>query len=137
MINPLSSTPEWKAGVKLYKENLLKYQSGPKWYFGMIEKGIDWDDQLMTMEDLQKRIKNVSPIGPAVPVSEVVDVTPSWEFCTENFGQYIDYDKYTKWVSEQTDTFYYSRGKEEFFRWEAFEIASKLGYRKVILENLS
>lgn len=31
----------------------------------------------------------------------------SWEFCTENFGQYMDYDKYTKWVSEQTDAFYY------------------------------
>ena len=66
-INPLASTKKWKKGVKVYKENLQKYQPGPI----------------------------------------------------------------------QPDVFNYARGRESFYRWEGFEIASKLGYRKVILEDLS
>ena len=139
MTNPLASTKEWKDGVKLYKKNLLKYQPGPSWYFGLIESGINWDDTLMTMEDLQKRILSVSPIGPKVSIDEVKDVTPSYEFLCKNFpdGKSYSYDKFIDWVMSQKDVFFYSRGKENFYGWEAFSIASKMGYRKVIMENLS
>lgn len=147
LVNPLASTPEWKEGVKKYKENLLKYQPGPNWSFEFVESGISFNfengrfDRLMTMEDLQEMVKSVSPIGPKVNIDEVQDVTPSYEWLVENFSDghpySYSYDKFTKWIKEQKDTFYYSREKEEFSRWEAFEIASELGYRKVIMENLS
>ena len=44
---------------------------------------------------------------------------------------------FKKWIDEQKDAFYYGRGKEDFSRFEAFAIAAKLGYKKVIMENYS
>jgi len=100
-------------------------------------------DKLMTIEELKELVKRVSPVGPEVPVDEVVDITPSWDWLCENCKSddkschFYDYNKYMDWVDSQTDAFYYSRGKEDFFKWEGYEIAAKLGYRKVIFENLS
>lgn len=145
--NPLTQTPEWKALVSKYIRMMKKYQSGPAWCFDHIETGIDWNDEtgrfdkLMSIETLRGMVKRVSPIGPEVPIDDIVDITPTWEWLCENCksdkNRHYDYDKYMKWVDEQTDAFYYARGKEDFYKWKAFEIASKLGYKKVIMENMS
>lgn len=138
VINPVVKTKEYKQALKAYKHGLKTYQPGPKWYFGSVEKGISFDGEFITIEKMQEMARNVNPIGPEVSVDEVVDITPSYEeflkICGSDFG---GYDNYTNWVKEQTDAFYYGRGKEDFFVWEAFQIAAKLGYKKVIMENYS
>ena len=49
----------------------------------------------------------------------------------------FDYDEYQDWIAKQKDVFSYSRGREDFSVMEAFSIAASLGYRKVIMEDLS
>jgi hypothetical protein len=118
-----------------------------------MEEGRKWNeatsthDGVMTMEDLENLIKGVSPIGPKVPIEEVENVTFSWNQLCEKFpshdndenqwSNHFDYQKYSEWLSEQSDIFYYARGREDFYQNEAYEIASNLGYRKLILEDLS
>lgn len=140
MKNLLVNTPEYQHYLNIYKTNLTKYQPGPRWYFGGIEKGIGFNQHQITLEEMCKMSERVSPIGPKLHIDEVYDITPSWNWLCEQFpnsGMFFDYDKYTKWIEEQTDAFYYSRGKEDFSVHEAYTIAAKLGYRKVIMENLS
>lgn len=133
----LKDNSEYKELVNLYKTNLLKYQSGPNWCFDMVEGGVDWDGVHYTMERIQEMVDGVSPIGPRVPQNEIIDVTPSYEEYLVIIGPDYDYNKYVTWCNEQKDVFHYSRGKESFFVWEGFDIASNLGYKKVSLENLS
>jgi hypothetical protein len=140
MQNPIVQTPEYQHYLKIYKENLPKYQPGPRWYFGGVEKGIGFNQIFITLEDMKRMANSVSPIGPEIHIDEVHNITPTWEWLCEQFpdpGMFFDYDKYTQWIREQTDAFYYSRGKEDFSAYEAYSIAAKLGYRKVIMENLS
>lgn len=143
-VNPLVSEIKFQEGIAKYKEIVNKYH-GKGYYFGCIEKGLTWNeetchhDKFMTYEDLEKQIKSVSPVGPAVKVEEVVDVTPSYEFLCKTFpqGSYFNYNKYQDWLSSQEDTYHYARGNEEFSVYEAYQIASGLGYKKIIMENLS
>lgn len=129
----MATSHEYRALVNEYKTNLLKYQPGPKWYFGRVESGIDFDGKPITIEDMKRLVASVSPIGPEVPEEEVVDVTPDWE----TYKAFENYDAYQLWIESQPDVFYYSRGKEDFSTWQAYRTAAKLGYRKVIMENLS
>lgn len=136
--NPIVETKEYQQALEAYKYGLTTYQPGPKWYFGGVEKGISFDGSLITLERMQNMAINVNPIGPEMPVEEVVDITPSWQEYLQICGSdFSGYDNYTKWIDEQKDAFYYGRSKEDFFKWEAFEIAAKLGYKKVIMENYS
>lgn len=140
MENPIVNSPEYQHYLNIYKTNLTKYQPGPKWYFGGVEKGLGFNNIPITLEKMREMAEGVSPIGPEVHVDEVFDVTPSWDWLCKQFphpGMFFDYDKYSTWIQEQTDTFYYGRGKEDFSAYEAYSIASKLGYRKVIMENYS
>jgi len=126
----ISKTPEYQAALKQYKTNLKKYQPGPKWYFGSFESGTRFDGTEITVADMQKSAALVSPIGPAVSVDEVENITPSYDF-------FIDYSQYEKWVDDQKDAFFYGREKCSFYTGEAYRIAASLGYKKVILENYS
>ena len=126
-------SPEYQLLLLEYKKNLLKYQSGPKWYFGTFESGIDWEGKEITVERMKHYVKKVSPIGPSVPEDLIEDITPTWE----TYKQFKNYDEYQVWIESQTDAFYYSRGKKEFSIYEAYRIASQLGYSKLIMENLS
>ena len=128
-----TTSQEYQLLVLEYKSNLLKYQPGPKWYFGTFEKGIDWEGKVITVEDMKRYVAKVSPIGPPVPEDLIEDVTPTWD----NYKQFEDYEAYQSWIASQPDAFYYSRGKEEFSVYEAYRIASQLGYSKLIMENLS
>ena len=136
--NPIVGTPEFELLVAQYKENLNKYQPG-NWYFGRIEKGLNWDDSHMSIEELKAVVSKVSPIGTPVNVDDVVDVTPTYEELNKMFpGEFgYDYNLYSNWLCEQIDVFYYGRGREDFSRWEAFKIAAQLGYKKVIMEDFS
>jgi hypothetical protein len=140
MENPIVKSEEYQKYLKIYKENLLKYQPGPRWYFGGIESGIGFNDKHITIEEIKKMAERVSPIGPEVHIDQVENVTPSWDWLCKTFpdpGMFFDYEKYQNWIDEQTDVFYYSRGRENFSSYEAYSIAAKLGYRKVIMEDLS
>jgi hypothetical protein len=140
MENPIVNIPEYQHYLNIYKTNLTKYQPGPRWYFEGYEKGIGFNDEPITLEKMKKMAEGVSPIGPELHTDEVHDITPSWNWLCEQFPDpvmFFDYDKYTKWIQDQTDAFYYGRGKEDFFIHEAYSIAAKLGYRKVIMENYS
>jgi hypothetical protein len=140
MENPIVKTPEYQKYLKMYKSNLLKYQPGPRWYFGGVEEGIGFNDRLITLEEMKNMAERVSPIGPGLRIDEVEDATPSWDWLCENFPDSIsfyNYEKFQDWVDQQTDIFYYGRGKEDFFTHEAYSIAAKLGYRKIIMENYS
>lgn len=143
-INPIVSTPEYKSLVEQYKTMLQKYQPGD-WYFGAIERGEryneetqQWDNS-MTIELMKERLAKVSPVGPEVPLDEVEDVTMhvSGMFYNEkNYGA-DTYHVMQAWLNTQDDIFCYSRGNEDFSSYQAFKIASKLGYKKVFMENLS
>jgi hypothetical protein len=139
MKNPIVNSPEYQEYLKIYKTNLLKYQPGPKWYFGGLEEGIAFQDKVITLDEIKKMAERVSPIGPEVHIDEVVNITPSWDWLCEQFpsASFFDYDKYGQWIEEQTDAFYYGRGREDFSSHEAYSIAAKLGYRKVIMEDFS
>ena len=129
----MATSHDYRALVNQYKTNLLKYQPGPKWHFGGIESGIDFEGNPITIDEMKRLVAKVSPIGPEVPEEEVTDVTPDWE----TYKAFEDYNAYQMWIESQHDAFYYSREKESFSAWEAYRIAAKLGYRKVIMENLS
>src|SRR5689334_2058468 len=101
IINPLTTTPEYIALVAQYKEMLEKYQSGPEWYFGHLERGTDWDNQLITIEMLQGYVKRVSPIGPEIDEDQVLNITPTWDQYCAITGPLYDYEKYMDWISEQ------------------------------------
>jgi hypothetical protein len=133
----IANTPEYKQYFNQYKTNLLKYQPG-RWYFDNIEKGIGFHENI-SLEEMKKMAKKVSPIGPAVLISEIENVTPSYDQICKQFPGDIgySYQKYTQWISEQDDIFYYARGREDYSAHEAYLIASKLGYRKIITEDLS
>jgi len=133
----ISKTPEYQAALKQYKTNLKKYQPGPKWYFGSFESGTRFDGTEITVADMQKSAALVSPIGPAVSVDEVENITPSYDFFIELCGPNMDYSQYEKWVDDQKDAFFYGREKCSFYTGEAYRIAASLGYKKVILENYS
>lgn len=136
--NPIAETKEYKKALESYKHGLTTYQPGPKWYFGNVEKGISFDGSMITLEQMQNMAINVNPIGPAFSIDEVEDITPSYDEFVKIVGaDFSGYDNYTKWIDEQKDAFYYGRGKEDFSRYEAFAIAAKLGYKKVIMENYS
>lgn len=148
LVNPLASTQEWKEKVELYKTNLLKYQPGPKWYFGGVEEGLKYDSglTLMTMEDLDQMIKHVSPIGPKVDINSIKELSLSHEQLCEMFPHYYgnecisylyNYEEYMNWIDNQSDVFYYARSREDFNMNEAYRIASDLGYSKLIVEDLS
>ncbi len=50
------------------------------------------------------------------------------------------YKDFNDWVDGQVlagDTFYYARPRQNFSRYEAYGMASRLGKRKLILEDLS
>lgn len=138
VINPVVKTKEYQKALKAYKHGLTTYQPGPKWYFGGVESGVSYDGSLITVEQMQNMAINVNPIGPETSIDDVVDITPSYaefvKICGSEFG---GYENYTKWIDEQKDAFYYGRGKEDFSAYEAFRIAAKLGYKKVIMENYS
>lgn len=151
-INPLVHTNEWKTAAEVYRTNLLQYQPG-NWYFGMLEDGLTLDDstgrcdKLMTMEDLLKMVKSVSPISAPVSVDSVEVVNLTYEEMCERFPFYdhtgklvdylYDYQSYSDWLSSLEDVFYYARGREDYSQYEGIRIAASLGYKKVILENLS
>lgn len=139
MKNPIVNSVEYQEYLNIYKTNLLKYQPGPKWYFGGVEEGIGFEQKVITLDEMKKMADNVSPIGPEVHIDEVVNITPSWDWLCEQFpsASFFDYNKYRQWIDEQTDAFYYGRGREDFSSHEAYSIAAKLGYRKVIMENFS
>jgi hypothetical protein len=140
MENPIVKTEEYQHYLNIYKTNLTKYQSGPEWHFGGVESGIGFNGHHITIEEIKRMAERVSPIGPEVHIDEVYNVTPSWKWLYETFPDPLmnfDYEKYQNWIDEQTDTFYYSRGEENFSAYEAYSIAAKLGYRKVIMEDLS
>ena len=135
--NPISETVEYRKAFLTYKFNMNFYQPGPRWSFSGFEVGVRFDKTHITLEEMQEYARLSGPIGPAVDISEVVDISPSWKEYCEMTGPTYDYGKFTKWVSEQKDAFHYWRGKEDFNKSEAFFIAARLGYHKVILENLS
>jgi hypothetical protein len=139
MTNSIIDSLIYQEHLNRYKTNLLRYQPGIQWYFGNFEKGLDFRGNSMTEDKMKETADSVSPIGPSVSIDEVVDITPTWEWLCEQFPDRFGYDesKFQEWISEQSDAFFYGREKTSFFVSEAFEIAANLGYRKVILENLS
>ena len=138
MKTAIANTPEYKQYFNQYKTNLLKYQPGVNWYFHNIADGNGFHGDI-TLEEMKEMAARVSPIGPALNPSQVVDITPSYKQVCELFPTKwgYDYNQYSQWINEQTDAFYYSREKYEFSVAEGLSIAAELGYRKVILENLS
>jgi hypothetical protein len=138
MNNPIANTQEYKQYYNQFRTNLLKYQPRVKWYFKNIEKGIGFND-IITLEEMKRMAESVSPIGPKVPINEIEDITPSYnELCDKFHSKFgYSYSDYQKWISQQKDVFYYSREKVDFSVNEGYRIASELGYRKVIMENLS
>jgi hypothetical protein len=139
MENPIVKTPEYQQYLAQYKENLLKYQPGPQWYFGGVESGVGFDNHVITLEEMKGMARRVSPVGPEVHIDEVENITPSYDWLCKEFPDSFgfDYDSYTKWISEQKDAFYYGRGREDFSAHEGYSIAARLGYRKVIMEDYS
>ena len=142
MNNPIANTPEYKQYFNQFRNNLLKYQPRVNWYFENIEKGIGLGigfNDIITLEEMKRMAESVSPIGPKVPINEVEDVTPSYDDLCNKFPSKFgySYSEFQNWVSQQKDIFYYSRAKEDFSVNEGYRIASELGYRKVIMENLS
>jgi hypothetical protein len=140
MNNPIVNTPEYQLLLNQYKTNLMKYQPGINWYFENVEKGEEWNGTLITIEEMKRRADSVSPIGPEVHIDEVQNITPTWEWLCKTYpdeNMFYDSDQYTQWIRNQKDAFFYSRGKEDFSTYESYLIAAKLGYRKVITENLS
>lgn len=143
-LNPIVSSPEYKSLVAEYKALLNKYQPG-NWYFGCVERGEkfnkttrQWDNS-MTIEDMKEMVKGVSPVGPAVNMEDVEDVSFTYEELKEKFpqGDWYDYHAMHDWLSTQSDIYKYCRGNEDFSRYEAFQFAAGLGYKKVYMENLS
>lgn len=140
--NPLAETALWKSAISLYKELLETYHPGPKWYWDNLEKGIEFDYstreyRILTFPELMKQIHHAGPIGPPVPANEVEDVTPSYSEFIIIMGLNTDYSLWEAWIRTQTDTYHYCRSRDCFNKEEAFLTAGRLGYRKVILENLS
>ena len=114
----------------------------PKWYWDNLEKGIEFDYstreyRILTFPELMKQIHHAGPIGPPVPANEVEDVTPSYSEFIIIMGLNTDYSLWEAWIRTQTDTYHYCRSRDCFNKEEAFLTAGRLGYRKVILENLS
>lgn len=72
------------------------------------------------------------PVGPKVSEEEVEVLN----YPCDDY-RYFNYDDYLKWVDNNPQAFYYSRPKDEFDRYEGFCMAADLGYKFVILENLS
>lgn len=129
----IAKSPEYQAALAQYKTNLEMYQGETKWYYEGYESGINFHGEEITLEEMQWAAKKVSPIGPPVAVHVIEDVTPSWE----EYCKFEDYNAYRDWVSAQDDVFYYSRGRENFHVGTGLFIAASLGYKKIIMENLS
>lgn len=73
------------------------------------------------------------PVGPKVLEIEEVE---ELKYPCDDY-KYFNYDDYLKWVDNNPQAFYYSRPKDEFDKYEGFCMAADLGYKFVILENLS
>lgn len=128
--------PEYQNYLAIIKDNLKKYQNDVKWYFGGYERGYDYTDTVITVEMMAERARAVSPVGDPVDYTEVIDITPPYSQFAEGTSSFA-YDKYQEWVSQQTDAFYYARGREVFSMISGYKMAASLGYRKVIFEDLS
>ena len=129
----IANSPEYQAALAQYKTNLEMYQGDTTWYYGGYEKGIDFHGEEITLEEMQRAAKKVSPVGPPVAIHEIQDMTPSWE----EYCEFEDYDAYMDWIVSQDDVFYYSRGREDFHAGTGLQIAASLGYKKIVMENLS
>ena len=129
----IAKTPEYQAALHEYKTNLETYQGDVRWNYRSYESGIDWHGDEISLEEMQRAAKKVSPIGPPVAIHEIEDVTPSWE----QYSGFKDYNEYMEWISEQDDLFYYFREKDKFHAGTGLQIAASLGYKKIIMENLS
>lgn len=130
-----TKTKEYQEALQQYKTNLEIYQSDTEWYFGAFENGMNFFGEEITTEQMQRHAKKVSPIGPEVPVHKIEDVTPSWEEYKERWG--LDYSKMMDWIESQDDIFLYERGRETFNPGIGLQIAGSLGYRKIIMQDLS
>lgn len=129
----ITNNPEYQAALNQYKTNLEMYQGDARWHYGAYETGLDFHGEEITLEEMQRAAKKVSPIGPSVEVYEVEDVTPSWE----EYCKFEDYNAYMDWIASQDDIFYYFREKEGFNVGTGLRIAASLGYKKIVMENLS
>lgn len=129
----IAKSPEYQAALAQYKTNLETYQGDAKWNYAGYESGIDFHGEEISLEEMQRAAKKVSPVGPPVAIYEIEDVTPSWEeYCKfENYNAYMD------WIASQDDIFYYFRGREDFHVGTGLQIAASLGYSKIVMENLS
>jgi hypothetical protein len=129
----IAKSPEYQAALHEYKTNLVSYQGDTEWHFGAYETGIDFHGEEITLEEMQRAAKKVSPIGPPVWVYEIEDLTPS----SEQYSNFKDYMEYMDWIQSQDDVFHYFREKDEFHPGTGLQIAASLGYKKIIMENLS
>ena len=130
-----TETKEYQEALQQYKTNLETYQPDVEWHFGAFEKVINFFGEEITTEQMQRQAKKTSPIGPVVPIHEIEDVTPSWEEYKERWG--LDYSKMMDWIESQDDIFLYDRGRESFNPGVGLQIAGSLGYRKIIMQDLS
>jgi hypothetical protein len=129
----IAKSPEYQAALAQYKTNLEMYQGETKWYYEGYESGVNFHGEEITLEEMQRAAKKVSPVGPPVAVHEIEDMTPSWE----EYCKFEDYNAYMKWIEDQDDIFYYFRERDEFHVGTGLQIAASLGHKKIIMENLS
>jgi hypothetical protein len=129
----------YQENLNRYITNIHKYQPGVNWYYDHFKRGFDRNGNPISEEQMKSAADAVSPMGYSIPPNEVIDITPSWEWLCEQFPDRFGYDesKFQQWISEQKDAFFYAREKHNFSIDEARQIAGKLGYRKMIVENLS
>ena len=75
----------------------------------------------------------------SISLSDVVDITPSWEWLCETFPSGFDYDddQYWDWIQSQTDVYFYERPRCSFDYYEAKALAAEAGFSKLIVSNLS
>ena len=129
----IAKSPEYQAALAQYKTNLEMYQGETKWYYEGYESGVNFHGEEITLEEMQRAAKKVSPVGPPVAVHEIEDMTPSWE----EYCKFEDYNAYMTWIEDQDDIFYYFRERDEFHVGTGLQIAASLGHKKIIMENLS
>jgi len=98
------------------------------------------------IEKLHSIVDRYIPTGEKIKPEDVVDITLSYEVLCKMFPEdnivfkSFDYNQYDEWLNRQLDMgdcYYYSREKHDFFVWEAYELAAKLGRKYVIMENMS
>ena len=125
--------------VKKYKSKLIDLLKVIDEKSG-IDRDYEWfgtdvyDTEERALLALEAAIANETPSGEVVMPEEIQEIE-TWQVYVAK-----SYKEYTEWINNQIllgDVYYYSKPNEDFFTWEAYQNAVRLGKRFLILENLS